>query len=198
MLFRLKLRWWTALAALVVLCGCALLSRRGLPHPTPFGEARHLVNGVMAAGVMLCIDGAIHGVAVLAAGRAYLDRFQQLHATFAAQSWDAIACGSLLAGLGEEIVFRGLDARPAWLFVSAVAFGVCHRCREHAWYFTLWAVWEGIALGALVVATGVLIPAMVAHTVHDLLGFAYFRRLNHALNAAEARGEGHRHGGAAA
>lgn len=186
MLFQVKLDWRGALALLVVLGGGGLLLRPAMPYHPPYGGMRHLLVGAGAAALMLAIDGSIHAVAGLLTGQRYLDQFRRLHRTFAGQSWAAIVAGSFLAGFGEEMVFRGLDARPAWLLISAVAFGLCHRCRQHSWYFTLWSVWEGVALGLLVMQTGALLAAMAAHTLHDLLGFAYFRRLNQIEAAARS------------
>jgi membrane protease YdiL (CAAX protease family) len=83
--------------------------------------------------------------------------------------------GSLMAGLGEEPLFRGLATDPLVLAGLAVLFGVLHHIRWSLWPFTLWAIYEGLLFAAALYGTGNLFVTMVAHGLHDLTGFWIFR-----------------------
>ena len=109
-------------------------------------------------------------------------------------SWVDLAAISLLAGLGEEMLFRGvlqaalvqwsgdfLPHSPAgamvgdWMALVAVAilFGLLHAV--NAAYAVL-ATWMGLYLGWLWMATGNLAVPMVAHAVYDFLALGYILR----------------------
>ncbi len=89
---------------------------------------------------------------------------------------------SLAAGVGEEMLFRGLlqesiadgiggDA-GMWigLIIASLVFGACH------WLTTTYAVLAtgiGIYMGLLFVLTGNLIVPIVAHGLYDFLALVY-------------------------
>jgi len=54
-------------------------------------------------------------------------------------------------------------------------FGLLHHIRRELWPFTLWAMWEGALFGVVLGWTGVLGVAILAHFLHDLIGFLIFR-----------------------
>jgi len=60
-----------------------------------------------------------------------------------------MVAGALMAGVGEELVFRGLSAAPGWLAVSALLFGAAHYVRRSLRLLSAWAVFEGLAAGGL-------------------------------------------------
>lgn len=74
----------------------------------------------------------------------------------------------LLPGISEELLFRGV-ALPALgmnvlaLFVSSIVFGGLHMGSLRHWPYTVWAMFVGLGLGAVTLATGSLLPAVVAH-----------------------------------
>ena len=107
-------------------------------------------------------------------------------AVFRGQSLAAILAGAAMAGAGEELVFRGPSAAPAYLIASAVVFGRLHHVRRSLWPFTAWAAWQGLLLAAAVYLTGDLFVSMVAHFLHDLTGFLIFRYLNRHSEAPNA------------
>jgi hypothetical protein len=81
-----------------------------------------------------------------------------------------VAALALISAVGEEVAFRG--ALQSWLGLlpAAALFALLHvgpgpRFR----WWTLFAAAGGLALGALVDATGVLAPAIVAHLVVNLV-----------------------------
>jgi membrane protease YdiL (CAAX protease family) len=179
MLFRLKRSWPTALAALAVLAGVgwALRLLLGGGPALSFSPTAVLV-GFVAFGAVLVSDVTIHGLLLLLFGESYLSRHRELVAEFRGQSLSAILAGAAMAGLGEEVLFRGVSTSPAYLAGGAVLFGLLHHIRGRLWPFTIWATWQGVLFTAAILVTGDLAVTMTAHFLHDLTGFLIFRHLN--------------------
>jgi len=98
-----------------------------------------------------------------------------------ASAW-GIVLVSLLAGIGEEVMFRGViqaglaDRLPAWLAVgiAALLFGAAH------WLTTSYAVFAtliGIYLGILFLVTGNLLAPAVTHALYDAVALSILVRL---------------------
>jgi hypothetical protein len=80
------------------------------------------------------------------------------------------------AGVGEEVLFRGvLQPLVGWPAAS-VLFGLAHMGGRAMAPFAVWAAVMGGALGALAIATGGIVAPIVAHGVYDVLALAYVRR----------------------
>jgi membrane protease YdiL (CAAX protease family) len=174
MLFLLKRRGSTGLVGLAVLSALGLGSRALVAEPTPFGlSAENVLMGVAVGVGVLCSDGLLHGLFLLLFGAAYRHRHRQLVEVFRGQTLAAMVMGALMAGVGEELVFRGLGTDPVYLGVAAVVFGLLHHLQ---WPFTLWAVYEGLLFALALWLTGALVVTMVAHFLHDLVGFLVFSR----------------------
>lgn len=89
---------------------------------------------------------------------------------------------AIAAGLGEELLFRGLiqagiaNLLPAgWsligsLLIASLLFGLCHYL-SHT-YFVL-ATLAGLYFGLLMVISGSLLPAIIAHALYDFVALAY-------------------------
>ncbi len=109
-------------------------------------------------------------------------------------TWVELAAISLLAGLGEELLFRGvfqaamvqwtgdfLPHSPAfarvgdWMAIVGVAilFGLLHAVNVA---YTVLATLMGLYLGWLWLATGNLAVPIVAHAVYDFLALLYILR----------------------
>jgi len=97
---------------------------------------------------------------------------------FRGQRLPAIVLGAGMAGVGEELVFRGLSLEPAYLIGGAVVFGLLHHVRASLWPFTVWAIYQGLLFAAAVSLTQALTVTMTAHFLHDSAGFLLFRCLN--------------------
>jgi membrane protease YdiL (CAAX protease family) len=95
---------------------------------------------------------------------------------------------SIAAGIGEELLFRGLLQNGlAWLLtnwqvayplaisvvLAAVVFGVCHWFN---WEYALVAAVVGVYLGWLFIATNNLVAPMVAHAAYDFVALCYLVR----------------------
>jgi membrane protease YdiL (CAAX protease family) len=92
-----------------------------------------------------------------------------------------LAFVAVLAGVGEEFLFRGV-LQPVigqWttpligLVITSLIFGVVHSVSKL--YFFLATV-IGLCLGALALQYNDLVAPMVAHTLHDFLALVYLSR----------------------
>jgi CAAX protease family protein len=72
---------------------------------------------------------------------------------------------AVLSGFTEELFFRGVLLPEIGLGISSLCFGALHALC--AVYF-LWATAIGAGLGALALASGSLVPAIVAHATYNL------------------------------
>ncbi|HJT79290.1 MAG TPA: CPBP family intramembrane glutamic endopeptidase [Gemmataceae bacterium] len=191
MLFTLKRTWVGGVLGLVVLALLGFGLRRLLgtgaaAKPLPAAA----VLGVAAFAVVLSSDVLLHGLFLVLFGEPYRRRHRELAEVFRGQTAAAILAGALMAGCGEELVFRGLGTGPAYLVAAAVAFGLLHQFRRSLWPFTVWAMWQGLILGAALWWTGNLLVPMVAHFLHDLTGFLIFRNLNRRPGLAKSADPG--------
>ncbi len=99
-----------------------------------------------------------------------------------------LAVVALLAGLGEEMLFRGVIQRAlivwisgpsgVWigLGVTSVLFGLCHAITKT--YLAVAGV-MGLYLGWLLLASGNLLVPVTAHTLYDFLALVYLVRGRH-------------------
>jgi membrane protease YdiL (CAAX protease family) len=153
--------------------------RQLLPAVPPIDPSWHnVLLGVGVVGAVLVSDVSLHGLFCLVFGERYRRRHRELAAVFRGQSLAAILAGAAMAGLGEELVFRGLSADPRYLIVSAIVFGLLHHVRRSLWPFTVWAVWQGLLFAAALWYVEALSVTMTAHFLHDFAGFLIFRHLN--------------------
>ncbi|MEE8451429.1 MAG: CPBP family intramembrane glutamic endopeptidase [Thermoguttaceae bacterium] len=100
-----------------------------------------------------------------------------------------LAVISALAGLSEEMLFRGViqqavaDATPGqagvWigLAVAAILFGLAHRITNT---YALLAGVIGLYLGAVWLMTGNLLVPIVAHALYDCLALIFLVRIRRA------------------
>lgn len=89
---------------------------------------------------------------------------------------------ALAAGIGEEVLFRGLlqaglaqllpdsFALVGSLLIASVVFGLCHYL-SHT-YFAL-ATLAGVYFGLVMLLSGSLLPAIIAHALYDFIALAY-------------------------
>jgi membrane protease YdiL (CAAX protease family) len=95
---------------------------------------------------------------------------------FAPLSLAELAAISALAGLGEEIFFRGAMQPALGWPVATIAFGLCHVSRR-SWVLGVWAFAAGGGLAALAIVTDGLLAPIVAHAVYDFVALIWIRRL---------------------
>jgi membrane protease YdiL (CAAX protease family) len=87
----------------------------------------------------------------------------------------AIAIGAA-AGIGEELLFRGLLQPLLGLAAASVLFGAAHVGGVRMLPFGVWATGMGVVMGTLAIATGGLTAPIVAHGLYDMLALEYIRR----------------------
>lgn len=90
---------------------------------------------------------------------------------------------ALLAGVGEELLFRGVIQRlPAvWGFgdaivglaIASILFGVCHWVTRT---YAILAAFIGFYLGFLFIATDSLLTPIVTHVLYDFVAIIYLQR----------------------
>ncbi|HJT33931.1 MAG TPA: CPBP family intramembrane glutamic endopeptidase [Pirellulales bacterium] len=103
---------------------------------------------------------------------------------FRAGSLADFALISLVAGVGEELLFRGVVQRGLaaswgpWVAcgLAALLFGLCHALNLG---YCLLATAIGAYLGWLERATGNLLAPIIAHAVYDFLALIYLIRIRH-------------------
>jgi len=139
---------------------------------------------LLGLGLILASDFSITLLLVTIFHMAFVRLSMELAQYFSPQSVYAILAGGLLAG-SEEMFFRGillqymietLNTGVCYAVIaSAVIFGLFHVIRnKRLALFAIWAVWEGVILGAVYVYTDSLPVTMAVHAAHDVLGFALF------------------------
>jgi len=100
---------------------------------------------------------------------------------FAGASWWQMLLLSLVAGLGEELLFRGLVqdwvggryGPPTGLLVASVLFGLAHPMSRT---YAVVAACTGLYLGWLWLWSGNLLVPIVTHALYDFLALLYLRR----------------------
>jgi membrane protease YdiL (CAAX protease family) len=179
MFFLLKRTVAGGLAGLVALALLGVGLRRLVPDvPSLNLTSAALLTGLAVCGGVLVGDGLVHGALLLLFGEAYRSRYRELAALFRGQSIAALLTGGLMAGLGEELVFRGCGLGPVYLLAMAVVFGAAHHIPGSLAPFTVWFTWEGVLFALAMLLTGELVACMTAHFAHDCLGFLIFRHEN--------------------
>jgi uncharacterized protein len=149
-----------------------------------------LVWGVMATIPMLLLPVAIHffPTRLLQPIRDFCQT--RLQPIFRDSSWLELAILSLLAGLGEELLFRWclqggitsllaersgiIAAATVGLIVASILFGLCHWVTTS---YGLIALFIGAYLGlAMIWTDNFLVPA-VAHALYDFIALIYIVRM---------------------
>jgi uncharacterized protein len=106
-------------------------------------------------------------------------------------AWSDIALVSLSAGVGEEMLFRGVvqAAITGWLYnhshqawwgvpcgvgLASILFGICHPISLP---YAVSAAILGIYLGTVWILTGNLLTVMVTHALYDFAALSYLLQI---------------------
>ncbi|HEV7365499.1 MAG TPA: CPBP family intramembrane glutamic endopeptidase [Gemmatimonadales bacterium] len=106
---------------------------------------------------------------------------EQIGPAIAGCSVAELALLALAAGVGEEILFRGVvqtglaRAVPAWLalIAASLTFGLVH-CASRAYAAVAGVM--GVYLGALFLFQGSLLAPIVTHTLYDFVALLWVAR----------------------
>ena len=105
------------------------------------------------------------------------DLFTQLRHLFAVLSWPGIILLSCSAGIGEELLIRGIlqtslvNHLGSWagVLIASLIFGIMHAM---SLIYVVVTFLLGLVFGVLYILTDSLALIMMAHTVYDILAFA--------------------------
>ena len=86
-----------------------------------------------------------------------------------------LAVISIAAGIGEELLFRGVLQPEVGVVLASGIFGVLHMGGTGAFVFGCWVAVMGAALGGLAIWTGGLLAPIVAHVLYDAVAIGYIR-----------------------
>jgi membrane protease YdiL (CAAX protease family) len=182
-LFTVKNRWGASLLILAVLFLGSVAARASfdLPWRLVFGPSE-TESAAVGLGLILLSD-AVVGLTALWLGRAWFRmRMIEFAYLFRSQRVPDIVAGSLLAGFGEELLFRGVIQRglitclglppPVAIGLTALLFGLAHHVRGWGMApMAAWAALQGVWLGLLFHWSGSLSVNIAAHSLHDAAGF---------------------------
>ncbi len=184
MIFRIKHCWWLALLVTLVWSGFnALVGGWRQLAGDELSLVWQVVLGLVGGGSALLINGVLHEVLKRSLGHAYMAAFKRYaREILDGMAWPAYLAGGLMAALAEEPFFRGFvlrsfDHSAVGIAVAALLFAICHWLRLSYLGFWLWAMWEGIFFGILLVLTGSLLVPMIAHGLHDVVAYRVFQGL---------------------
>jgi membrane protease YdiL (CAAX protease family) len=185
----------------VIFEGGLLVLAWGLGHllGVPVGEQTVLATSAFVLGVVATVPllAGLYWIlhtpwGVVARLRVVIE--DQVAPLFAGGSVAGIAVISILAGVGEEALFRGvlqsaiaasIGVVPALLVVSTL-FGLVHPVTA---VYAVMAGLIGLYLGVLTIWTGTLVPAMTAHGLYDFVALTYLVRSGRVSGNA-ATGDG--------
>lgn len=108
---------------------------------------------------------------------------QTVRPLFARWSILQLAIISVLAGVGEELLFRGFIQEKLTgsigstlaLLAASVLFGCVHPI---TWNYAVVTALVGVYLGGLMLATGNLLSPIVTHAAYDFMALVYFLRVH--------------------
>ena len=191
MFFHLKHRWQIALLATGV--GGLLSWQFGafthlMASPWPLGI--QIGIGLIAGILSLGCDGVLHEIFKRTLGRTYLEAFNHYgRMVLGKMRWHEYITGGLMAALAEEPLFRGallvaIENSVLGIMITSLLFAACHWLRREFLLFWFWAMLEGIWFGLLMVGTGSLLIPMIAHGLHDIVGYRVFQAIIRDRNFA--------------
>jgi Type II CAAX prenyl endopeptidase Rce1-like len=194
LIFRIKLHWWSSLLATSVML-LAAWSLGGLGRLWgPSGSMTQSIGLGVAAGITCgLINLLTHRILLCSKPGSYARQFEKfaIDVIGRMRPIDAVA-GGIMAGLGEEPLFRGVLV-PACgppvvgVIVAAIVFGLAHYLRREYLGFLVWGMCEGVLFGTLFVLTDSIVVPAVAHGLFDTVGFLYFERLRDQLRIANCK-----------
>ena len=191
MFFYLKHRWQIALLATGV--GGLLSWQFGaFTHLTagPWSLRAQIGIGLGAGFLSLVFDGALHEIFKRTLGQRYLEAFNYHgRVVLGRMHLPEYITGGLMAALAEEPLFRGtllvaIDLGILGVVITGLLFAACHWLQRKFLLFWFWALLEGIWFGLLMVSTGSLLIPMIAHGLHDIVGYRVFQVLIRDRNFA--------------
>lgn len=151
--------WWRALPLAEAL-------RPGWAH-----GALGLAAGLPALGLLFALVGPAGSA--LPGGAGLRRTFALIGEFLGPLSWWQIVLISAMAGLSEEVLFRGVVQMEFGLVAASVLFGLCHPLGVG---YVVYAALLGLYLGLVARLSGGLVAPVVAHAFYDAVGLWYLTR----------------------
>lgn len=101
------------------------------------------------------------------------DTFGTIRDILGPVAWWQIIVISAMAGLSEEVLFRGVVQYEVGIVAAAALFGLCHPLGVG---YVVYASVLGIYLGLVARLTGGLVAPVLAHALYDAVGLWYLTR----------------------
>jgi membrane protease YdiL (CAAX protease family) len=92
-------------------------------------------------------------------------------------STDEVIALALISGFAEELFFRGAMLQSWGFIASTLIFGLVHTGRGAFRYWTVFALLAGALFGRIVLLTGTLFPAMLAHILVNAVNLQQLQRV---------------------
>jgi len=181
---------WGLAAAEAALFGVGLAWAwlRGIPLPFGFSPGLLLLTlaaGFVLTGLNLCLYHRLRRRWRSARVIVFLE--EEVFPIFRGASTLELSILLALAGLGEEVFFRGVLQSETGLVPASLVFGLAHGPTPALVGLAVWAAAMGLALGGLYLWSGSLAVPVLVHAAYDLAALVYVRRRLKA--AEEARSE---------
>ncbi len=141
------------------------------------GTAKGVIYGLLTAAVLAVANFYL---LVRAPGLPGVPSIRRLYAEvmqpmFGNLSVTEIIVISAVAGIGEELLFRGVLQPELGLFPASVIFGLAHMGGGGTLAFGCWVMVMGGMLGILAIASEGLLAPIIAHAVYDAAAMSYIR-----------------------
>ena len=137
-----------------------------------------LLLGLFTAGVM-----GFANVRILSCTGtwSFVKSLRRLYNTLLVPMFSKVRCRDIVliivaAGIGEELLFRGVIQPTIGLVPASVIFGIAHFGGRGMVMFGIWAGLMGLIFGWLAVISDGLLAPIVAHAGYDAIALTYIRR----------------------
>jgi membrane protease YdiL (CAAX protease family) len=146
--------------------------------PVTWGEpGRAIATGIAVAVLLAAVQyGLLHHAPAIGPVEALRRLYGELlYPLFHSVTPAEIIGISVLAGVGEELFFRGAMQQEWGWAAASLIFGLCHVGNRDTLILGLWAALVGGILGWLAMVTGGLLAPIIAHALYDALALSYIR-----------------------
>ena len=180
----MSFRWLLLGEASLAVVASAWAGMRGISLPFRMDVAG-LGLALAATGVLTLTNFALYYLCRKTGRPASVLSFLQseIFPLFYHRSLSQLLILAAAAGLGEELLFRGVIQQELGLGVASVLFGLLHGPSRELWPLALWAAAMGAMLGVLYQVSGNLFVPVLSHALYDGAALVYIGR-------SRARGAG--------
>jgi len=154
---------------------------RGIDLPFAFSFRLLLLAAMVAAGLRALNLSLYHGLRRRwPSSREIVFLEEEVFPLFRGASIGELALLAAVAGIGEEVFFRGVLQEEIGVLLASLLFGLAHGPTRSLMGLAAWAFSMGLGLGWLYRWSGTLMLPMLVHALYDLAALLYVRRLSTA------------------